>query len=155
LINGKMLPLYNLVEVEEASYEDLLDVYEINKISFPNPYPISLLFYFKTYYPKTFLVARVLNKVVGYVIATTRAREGEIISIAVLPSWRRRGIGSKLLKSLFRVLINYDINKVYLHVRVSNKDAVKFYVKNGFKIISYVPNYYSNGEGAYLMVRKI
>ncbi len=150
-----MRSVYNLIQIKEANYEDLPEVYEINKITFPNPYPISLLFYFKTYYPKTFLVAKILNKVVGYVIATTYARDGEIISIAVLPSWRRKGIGSKLLETLFKVLRKCDIHKVYLHVRVSNKNAINFYVKNGFKIISREPKYYSNGEDAFLMVKEI
>lgn len=68
----------------------------------------------------------------------------EIDYILVLEQYRKQGIGSKLL--------GYFDNNISLEVRESNKTAIEFYKKNGFKIVAKRSNYY-NGEDGLLMCR--
>lgn len=74
----------------------------------------------------------------------------EIEYIIVHDDYRKRGIGSILLKELEK----YDIKNITLEVRESNKHAIKFYQKNGYNIQTIRKNYYDN-ENGYLMMKKL
>lgn len=56
-------------------------------------------------------------------------RDGEIGRIAILPEWRRRGIGSRIIHRLIEAATQARQNSVYLS---SQLDAVNFYAKHGF-----------------------
>ena len=90
---------------------------------------------------------------VGYVIACLEPGcRGHIISIGVLPEYRRRGIGRALLCEALRALRGACAEKVYLEVREDNDVAIRLYTSTGFKVVEYLPRYYSDGGGAYRMV---
>ena len=80
------------------------------------------------------------EQILGYVIFS---QDGHIISIAVLPQRRRKGIGTQLLR---RVMKTPRIEKVWAEVRRSNQGAQAFYSKMGFQITDRVPNYYGNED---------
>lgn len=51
-----------------------------------------------------------------------------IMTLGVLATWRRRGIGSKLLSHVLANLEQHpSVGEVYLHVQTSNEEAVHFY----------------------------
>jgi ribosomal protein S18 acetylase RimI-like enzyme len=96
--------------------------------------------------------------------------ECELDNMAVEPSWRRQGIGRRLLNAgmLWRctwqasagaagqndnrlIELQPDV-KLYLEVRISNQSAIAFYESSGFKAYGRRPGYYSNpSEDAVLM----
>ncbi|MFP3309514.1 MAG: N-acetyltransferase [Acidilobus sp.] len=83
-------------------------------------------------------------------------RVGHVISIAVLAEYRRRGVGSALMKEAIDVLSSkYDVDAVYLEVRVSNEPAIRMYEKFGFKKVRIIKGYYRDGEDAYVMVKRL
>ena len=47
-----------------------------------------------------------------------------------------------------------NISSISLEVNVLNKEAIKFYLKNGFKIVSTRKKYYGDSDG-YLMVKEM
>ncbi len=55
--------------------------------------------------------------------------DGKIGRLAVLDSWRRQGIGQKMLKVLVETAGKEDFKEVYLHAQVH---AISFYEKCGF-----------------------
>lgn len=57
---------------------------------------------------------------------------GEIISLYMLPSHYRKGIGSKLFSAVVNELVIEGYCKIYLWVLEDNKAARDFYEKNGF-----------------------
>lgn len=57
---------------------------------------------------------------------------GEIISIYLLPSHYRRGIGTELLKAAVKELTTMGYKRIYLWVLEENIPARKFYEFNGF-----------------------
>lgn len=102
------------------------------------------------------MVAVAEDKVVGYVIGVIeRGNMGHVISLAVRPSWRRRGIGKLLLTSLLRYFGEHNVSRVYLEVRRSNSAAVSLYRRCGFKEAGVVTNYYPDGEDAIVMVLEL
>lgn len=85
------------------------------------------------------------NKIIGFVIVNYNLDFREIITIAVDRSYQRKKIGSILLQHI----IDYgQFNKsIYIEVAKNNYQAIKFYNKFGFKLLSYRRNYYSIYSG--------
>ena len=57
---------------------------------------------------------------------------GQIISIYLLASYFRRGIGTRLLQASMSELFSLGYDKIYLWVLEENHSARRFYEKNGF-----------------------
>jgi len=85
------------------------------------------------------------EKILGYIIFS---QDGHIISIAVQPHHRRKGIGRELL---LRAMKTSHLKKVWAEVRRGNQGAQAFYSKMGFQMTGLVPNYYGNEDA--LIVR--
>jgi len=83
-------------------------------------------------------------------------RVGHLVSIAVLEEYRGRGIGSRLLGETIRVMKEvYNVESIYLEVRVSNLVAMRLYEKYGFVKVRRIRGYYMDGEDAYVMVLRL
>ena len=76
----------------------------------------------------------------------------EIDYIIVDNKYRRCGIASKLLK--FIETKHNNIKNITLEVRESNKEAINFYLKNGFKEVTKRKNYYNDEDGI-LMIKNL
>jgi ribosomal-protein-alanine N-acetyltransferase len=144
--------------------EDYLDqVAHINWSCLPEKYtkPFFLTIYYQ--FPKTFFVASVNSKIVGYIMCRIEtgysvmkklsvAKMGHIISIAVLPEYRRMGIGKALISKIVESIPSeYNVNECYLEVRPSNKAAINLYKQFSFELVNVINRYYSDGEPAYVM----
>ena len=67
-----------------------------------------------------------------------------IRTLAVLAAYRGRGIGSQLMEELEQYCqSNASVSEIYLHVHISNQDAIDFYTqKFAFTKGELVENYY-------------
>ena len=90
------------------------------------------------------------DKLLGFIHIVLTGNEADIANIVVDEYYRYKGIATKLIDY---VINRYELKELNLEVRESN-DAVNFYLKNGFKIIREIPNYYK-GENAYFMKKVI
>ena len=79
-----------------------------------------------------FYVAILEGALVGTVMGGYDGHRGWIYSVAVDPGFRRRGIGSALLRHLETVLRERGCLKLNLQVRTSNLGVVAFYESLGF-----------------------
>ena len=134
------------MEIRKCRQDDIPSVIKIESLSFKYPYPSSI---FYNYLNRNFYVAEEDGKVVGYAIGD--ARRHLIVSIAVHPDYRRRGIGTKLMESILKNMHGYAI----LQVRASNNEAIKFYKKLGFIEKELLQSYYIDGEDAILMFKNL
>jgi ribosomal-protein-alanine N-acetyltransferase len=145
---------------------DLERVMEINKICLPENYPSSFFMSIFKRFPETFVVAEEAGDVVGYAMCRVErgrfsfglfggTKRGHLISIAILPHFRRRGVASALMKKAMEALVGYGCGDLFLEVRISNVGAVELYRKLGFGIERKIGYYYSNGENAYVMSRRL
>ncbi len=99
-----------------------------------------------------FLVAEHDNIIVGYIIFWIRYEdEGHIISIAVDEEHRRKDVGTQLVEAALKIFKRYNIDKIKLEVRISNKKAIDFYNNNGFIEKEVLKDYYEDYEDAVLM----
>jgi len=142
------------VGVREAVRADLLDVFRIEKRSFPQPWPYEAFDRFLD--QPGFLVADD-EGVVGYVVADTMPNHGtsmgHIKDLAVIPERRGEGIGRLLLSEALGRLFVEGAVRVKLEVRASNGAAESLYHEFGFETHHVIPAYYDDGEDANIMVR--
>jgi ribosomal-protein-alanine N-acetyltransferase len=143
-------------KVREALKEDLRQVSRIEKISFKDPYPLSLLSFLLMISPEYFLVAEASGKIIGYVSALVeKGEKAHLVSIAVDPKHRRVGVARVLLEALIRKLKARGIKELSLEVRVSNRAARQLYRSLGFKEESIIKAYYGDGEDALSMKKPL
>jgi len=144
------------VVIRKALPSDFNKIVEVEASSFKRPYPPALLLSLLYSHGDMFYVALVNGEVVGYAVgAKRRDGSGHVISIAVKPEWRRRGIGFKLMEALFNAFKERGLKRALLEVAVSNEEAVVFYKHLGFKAAALLKGYYPWGEDAYLMIKEL
>jgi ribosomal-protein-alanine N-acetyltransferase len=136
--------------IRKFNRADLEEIMDIEKNAFPKlPYSRFTFLYYVGMNPDNFwvYVEKSVNKVVGYIIFYP---DGHIVSIAVGPMYRRKGIGTKLVEEVLKES-NGD---AMVEVRESNSVAQQFYKKLGFVLQAIIPHYYGN-EDALVMIRYI
>jgi len=134
------------IKIRTVYSRELATVHKIEKISFKNPYPLTFIKSLYFWNPKTFLVAVKKEEIVGYIIATTQTDVGLIISIAVIPSEKRKGIGKSLITAIIHFLKDIRMNSVRLEVRRSNITAQRFYEALGFECTHTIHLYYGTED---------
>ena len=89
-------------------------------------------------------VAEVGGLAVGFVCFRVASDEAELLNLAVLPSSRRQGIGSRLLEQTLREAASRGATRIFLEVRETNQPALKFYQRYSFTVSTRRGGYYSN-----------
>jgi ribosomal-protein-alanine N-acetyltransferase len=88
----------------------------------------------------------------GYLLAWRVVDQLHILNLATDPTLRRQGLASKLLSRAAQEAFAWGIEEFTLEVRRSNKAAIGFYQKHGFREVGIRPRYYAdNGEDALVM----
>jgi len=93
-------------------------------------------------YPESIWVVEADNELVGFIIGyETKTSSGEtrgnIELMAVHPSHRRIGIGTKLVEKILQQFKKENIEEAYLFCPTIAVDAKKLYEKLGFKVDAY------------------
>jgi ribosomal-protein-alanine N-acetyltransferase len=144
----------NRLRVRHARPHDTERVVEIERSCFTNPNPELLTNVCGIV--DGFLVAENDDGIVGYILFTpSSASDARILSLAVAPGHRRRGVATRLMHGAFDVLRERGFDAVGLEVRVSNNAAGSLYDDLGFVPVGIEEEYYDDGEDAYLMEKKL
>ena len=83
----------------------------------------------------------------GFILAQVFDNEAEILSLAVLESWRRFGYGRALLKYVQTTLRQFGVTRFCLEVAADNAAAVALYQQQGFRQIAVRIGYYAKQPG--------
>lgn len=89
--------------------------------------------------------------IVGSIMVQFDRDACRILSVAVRPAWRRRGIGGALMEAAERLARGLGSKAVRLEVGTENRAAIQFYKKLGYKIEGLLYGYYRDGEDGYAM----
>jgi [ribosomal protein S18]-alanine N-acetyltransferase len=90
---------------------------------------------------------RVGRKIIGFAASRVAADEAEILSIAVDPSHRGRGLSRELLLTHLGHLAARGVRSVLLEVEENNRPARQLYDRAGFTIAGRRERYYRQGSG--------
>jgi ribosomal-protein-alanine N-acetyltransferase len=110
--------------------------------------------------PKTryFLVALDSDKqIVGYagVMVVASGVDADVLTVAVLPEARRRGIARHFLDSLEKWSLMRGAPSMILEVGVNNSSAIALYETLDYSIINTRKNYYGPGLDAHVMRKRL
>ena len=142
----------NPIKIRLAREADLKSISLVEDGSFSEPYPRGLIASLLRECPDSFLVAECPpGTVVGYCVAAEKEKSAHLISIGVLQEYRRRGVGTALIRTLLANLSS-RVKEVRLEVKEGNTEAIVLYEKMGFKQVDSVQNYYEDGSTAAQML---
>jgi ribosomal-protein-alanine N-acetyltransferase len=135
--------------------EDLDSALEIDQEVFGG-YDPNIFAAFYEYHPISTLVADVSGQVAGFILGFKHLPfEGRVFWLAVRPGFQNRGIGTRLMLEVLKRFRRLGALNATLEVRVSNKKAQALYSSMGFHMIGVCPAYYSDGETALIMRRRL
>lgn len=102
---------------------------------------------------------RLGRKIIGFAVSRIGADEAEILSVAVDPSYRGRGLSRTLLMTHLGHLAGRGVRTIFLEVDENNLPARRLYDRGGFVVVGRRERYYKqvNGEqlNALLMRRDL
>jgi len=128
---------------------DLKDVLGIESAAFRrDAFPAEVFLRLHQDCPELFLVAKSHGSAVGYAGSFIEGSDAEIVSIAVDPKHRGRGIGKALMMHTLAKLKASGIQRVTLTVRPSNRPAMRLYSILGFQPVRRISRYYADGADA-------
>lgn len=82
----------------------------------------------------------------GMILYRLAADESEILTLGVLPPWRRQGIAGLLLEQAMAALAQSGGSEIFLEVAADNPPAIALYRGKGFAAIGRRKNYYADGD---------
>ncbi|KAI3389557.1 hypothetical protein SNEBB_005252 [Seison nebaliae] len=80
---------------------------------------------------------------------------GYIAMLTVINEFRKKGIGSNLIKCAISQLIKDGCLEIKLEAETSNEKAIRLYTNLGFLINERLPNYYCHGQDAFALSYQI
>lgn len=92
------------------------------------------------------LVASEGNEIAGFVLARAVADEAEILTLAVRPNGRRRGVGTALLSQLLNSLRERKVAVLFLEVAEDNAAGLGLYRRFGFVETARRRGYYARAQ---------
>ena len=141
------------ISVEMMKVDDLAEVQVIERESFTTPWPPHAYRQeLETNRLAHYIVARSGDVIVGFAGIWLLVDEAHVTTFATRRSWRRQGIGERLLLALLDLARNRGAHAATLEVRPSNIAARRLYEKYGFMVVGIRPRYYSDdNEDALIM----
>ena len=152
-------PLSHLILIESATPEMLGEIFDIEQACFSAPWTRKMLEAELSGNPFAhFLVARAADscsghaRIVGYFCFWVVFEELRLMNLAVVPTFRRRGVATQLVCAAVRMGLEKGAARAMLEVRASNAEAQALYHRLGFRRSSVRARYYvSPEEDAVLM----
>jgi [ribosomal protein S18]-alanine N-acetyltransferase len=93
---------------------------------------------------------RLGRKTVGFAASRIGADEGEILSIAIDPRCRGRGLSRNLLLTHLGHLAGRGVRTIFLEVEENNRPALSLYKRAGFAVVGRRERYYREPGGEQL-----
>jgi ribosomal-protein-alanine N-acetyltransferase len=151
------------MKIEAAKDADIATCMELNATAMPEHYKRD--FWEGAMRDSNLFVARMTeagDDVVGYAMGMDAAHETTltkfiekfkqktllIVSVAVRPDFGKHGIGTDLMRKIWKEAKEKGYQASILEVRASNWPAVSFYHKLGMRNVGVLDAYYSDGESA-------
>ena len=83
----------------------------------------------------------------GFVLVRAAGGEAEVLTLAVTPAARRRGIGTELIAAAARQAHEMGAETMFLEVGEANLPAKLLYARLGFREVARRRGYYASSDG--------
>lgn len=130
------------------------DIMKLMKTALSEPYSIYTYRYFIHNWPQLCILAKSGTVCVGAIVCKLEMHHfntsrGYIAMLAVDEEYRKKKIGSTLVKKTIQQMVNDGCDEVVLETEVTNRAALCLYENLGFVRDKYLHQYYLNGVDAY------
>ena len=136
------------IRILPAKRKHRFDIKKVNELVLPENYPMYLWEEILSEHCSFVLLANSI--VIGYCCIARKS----IMSFALLPEYRGKGLGKLLLNTALEHVKSQKWSFITLHVRVDNNIAQNLYKSVGFEIVETVDKYYDTIDG-YKMSKKL
>lgn len=141
-------------EIRKAELRDLGDALKLDKMSF-GPDAWTVMDYMGVFSMRDVKKFTAVSggEFAGFAASQYDRKEEAVclMTIAVSPKHRRKGIGAALLKAAETA---FGPNRIYLYVDAENTDAIRLYRHAGYEAAGMIPSYYMNGNDALVMEKQ-
>jgi ribosomal-protein-alanine acetyltransferase len=146
-------PWSNVLLIRQATQEDVSSIAELEK-DVSSPWSETQIAAEIAYSAAILLISSNTtgNTITGWCSIRHMAPEAELLKIAVHSSYRRSGLGEKLLKEALKNCAAVGCRELFLEVRAQNHPARNLYRKLGFKENGLRKNYYNQPEDDAILV---
>ncbi len=144
--------------IRNATKNDIEGILEIEKASFKwfDGFSKSVFYqYLNEFRDGFFVVLGKSGSIVGYAILADKKGNGYLLSIAVHPKSRNKGIAASLLKYLESKCRKKGFPKLMLEVREDNKRAIDVYKKQGLVEVAKKKDFYGDRVDALVMEKTV
>jgi len=141
--------------IQSASWRD---VHELNKLEHAcfeqDAWPLIDILGVLSFPGVVRLKAELDGRLIGFIGGETRDHQqtGWIITLGVLPEYRRQGVAKELLRECETKLV---ARTVRLCVRINNEGAIRLYKDLGYLQVEIWPQYYRGGEDALVLEKQL
>jgi [ribosomal protein S18]-alanine N-acetyltransferase len=141
--------------LSEARPNDAAAIAALHKISFQRGWGDDEIYRLLT--DKAVIAHRAVTggTMIGFILSRMAAGEAEILSVAIAPRQRGRGLARPLLDLHLRRLAGLGTRAVFLEVDESNAPARALYRRAGFRDVGRRQSYYQSGASALVLRRDL
>lgn len=151
---GRKLVRCKMIEYVRMEPKHVAQIAQLEKQCFSAPWSENAVFSELSNPLSLWIVAADGEIVSGYVGSQAVLGEADMMNIAVVPDYRRQGIGERLVTALIAHLKQQKVHSLSLEVRASNEPAKALYEKLEFLQVGRRPNYYLNPREDALILKK-
>lgn len=90
----------------------------------------------------------------GFILVRVVADEAEILTLAVAPNYRRKGLGARLIGEAGATLTAGNTAQFFLEVAADNAGALALYARAGFAVCGRRAGYYKNRTVDAVLMRR-
>jgi ribosomal-protein-alanine N-acetyltransferase len=146
------------MQLRPAKMSDLAPILAIENQAFSHPWSETAILEELNRNPATLYVLKREKggSILGYLCYWSAAGEIQLLTIAVHPDHRRRGLARFMMESLVQEARLQTAENIFLEVRPSNLPAINLYSHLGFQTIYRRPGYYQpENEDALVMQKPV
>ena len=132
------------IRIRKAKTNDITAIASIEQQQFPHPWKKSYLTDELSHDISYFYAAKdiLANQVAGYIIFWIVEDQLELHKIVTAENYKRKGIGKKLFLFMLEIAKQKKVKEIFLEVRKSNTEAIKFYESFHFELAGIRKDYY-------------
>ena len=134
------------MKIRKAEQKDLPQMVQIESLCFPEEtaFPPGMFAYLIRY-AVALVACEPEDQILGFIIGYTSGNAGAVYTLDVHTSYRRKGIGMRLLLALEKKLAELGAKAIRLEAALEKPGALELYRKAGYRERELIRNYYGRG----------
>ncbi len=137
------------LHIEPGESRDAKELARIHAQSFYRGWPVEeFVGFLNDGASPVYIACDARRRIAGFALIRNVLDESELLTIAVDPKWRSKGLGRALMNAVFADLMLSPARRMFLEVDEQNLSALRLYQKLGFATISSRKGYYPRPDGS-------